>query len=282
MIDYDARRSSLYTPALRPTLFSSPTATITPWVCAEISRLVYAPFERDSAQLQRLSAELETGGFALLHTFNDTDTSTQAIAVRHSGTGQLVIAFRGTEQDGADYATLAQVWQVKWQENARVHTGFCKAFNAIWPKITTALDTPALSVAIFTGHSLGGALAHLAVSHLQSSLAQLITIGSPAVGNDAFVASLSMLTPQRYVNCCDLVTRLPKDWLGFAPAGAAHYIDRAGQLHPPQSPLSARAIEQDQAQARSDYTSTYFLQPGTVKLRDLADHAPINYVRALV
>ena len=282
MIDYDAQSSSLYTPALRPTVFSSPAASAAPWVCAEISRLVYAPFERDSAQLQRLSGALVTGGFTLMHTFNDADTSTQAIAVRHTVTGQLVIAFRGTEQDGTDYATLAQVWRVKWQDSALVHTGFCKAFNAIWPKITAALGIPALSVAIFTGHSLGGALAHLAVSHLQSPLAQLITIGSPAVGNDAFVASLSMLTPQRYVNCCDLVTRLPKDWLGFAPAGAAHYIDRAGQLHTPQSALSAQAIALDQAQARSDYTRTFFLQSGTAKLRDLADHAPINYVRALM
>ncbi len=281
MIDYDPQRTSLYSPALRPTVFSSPVPlSVLPWMCAEMSRLVYAPFEKDPTQLQRLSSELRSADFTLLHTFNHDGT--QAMAVRHGATDQLVVVFRGTEPDLADFATDLNGWSTPWPQGGDVHAGFCKALDAVWPQMTVALGRSALELAIFAGHSLGAALAQLAASRVQSSLAQLITIGSPAAGDDAFVATLAQLTQLHFVNCCDVVTRLPPDFLGFAHAGPVHYIDRSGQVHTPAHPLAKEDIATDQNTARVEYNQHYAWQLGTVILRDLADHSPINYVRALM
>ena len=48
----------------------------------------------------------------------------------------------------------------------------------------------------------------------------------------------------------------------------------------PHTPLPA--IKADQHQARVKYLREHFPKSGTVPVRDLADHAPINYVSALM
>lgn len=66
---------------------------------------------------------------------------------------------------------------------------------------------------LLTGHSLGAALATLAAT-LELS-AELITIGSPRVGNDEFVQLRATRAVKRFVNCADIVTRVPpKSLLG--------------------------------------------------------------------
>ena len=46
--------------------------------------------------------------------------------------------------------------------------------------------------------------------------------------------------------------------------------------------LDATDIATDRANARREYLAKYAARPGNVLVRELADHAPINYVRALV
>lgn len=57
------------------------------------------------------------------------------------------------------------------------------------------------------------------------------------------------------------------------------YIDRHGVLRPDITPTE---IETDRAAARSEYLKRDTWVSGHVLLRDLADHAPINYVRAFI
>lgn len=280
MMDYDAQRSSLYTPALRPTVFTLPVAHVEAWMCAEISRLVYTPFEQHAEELRRLASELDNAGFKLLQAFDHDGT--QAISLEHVDTNQLIIAFRGTEPDFGDIETDTRVWRKPWPQGGQVHAGFCNAFESIWPHITAEHNAMALDLAIYTGHSLGGALAHLATSRVGSALAQLVTIGSPAVGDADFATTLAQDTQLRYVNCCDLVPRLPPAWAGYTHASPALYIDRHGQLHLPEHALPAEAQNADHSAARTDYTQRMAWHAGTLLLRDMADHSPINYVRALV
>jgi hypothetical protein len=81
------------------------------------------------------------------------------------------------------------------------------------------------------------------------------------------------------VNCADIVTRVPpKGLLGYQHLPQEIYIDRHGQI---QSAISDSEKSQDASAARRHYIATETWRPGTVALRDLADHSPINYVYAI-
>jgi hypothetical protein len=97
-----------------------------------------------------------------------------------------------------------------------VHHGFQQALNQVWDQTKGLLDSyrSAHSTAeiCFTGHSLGAALATLAVSRFAGRNASLYTIGSPRVGNAAFcgrVHDRATLGAFRFVDNNDLVTHVP-------------------------------------------------------------------------
>jgi hypothetical protein len=56
------------------------------------------------------------------------------------------------------------------------------------------------------------------------------------------------------------------------------YITRSGMLDPGIDPAG---VASDRSGARSGYLFDYAWKIGNVLLRDLADHAPINYVRGV-
>jgi hypothetical protein len=108
----------------------------------------------------------------------------------------------------------------------------------------------------------------------------LYTFGSPRVGDQAFVNTVKTIgTLRRYVDCCDIVTRIPPEPLFYEHVGSPLYIDCRGDLI--EAP-SADVILTDRVSAVADYLRRYAWRTGTVAVRDLADHAPINYVWALV
>jgi triacylglycerol lipase len=133
---------------------------------------------------------------------------------------------------------------------------------------------------LFTGHSLGAALAALAASLFGAANAgsALYTIGSPRVGNPEFAATLDALEVQRYVDCCDLVTRVPPPEMGYTHVAKPNYVDRNGLITvDPSDSFTAS----DRAAAEIDYLLRYAWRIGNVGVRDLADHTPVNYVWAV-
>lgn len=66
--------------------------------------------------------------------------------------------------------------------------------------------------------------------------------------------------------------------MGYAHLGPARYIDRNGLL---DLNSSETVIDKDRVAAEGDYVLKYGWKPGNVGVRDLADHAPINYVWAV-
>ena len=105
----------------------------------------------------------------------------------------------------------------------------------------------------------------------------LITFGSPRVGNSEFCASLDGVDVQRFVDCCDIVTRVPPELKLYEHVGRLHYIDAAGKIT--ENP-DADEIHDDRMSARESYVMKYTFGRGNVAVRDLADHAPVNYVSA--
>ena len=130
---------------------------------------------------------------------------------------------------------------------------------------------------LLTGHSLGAALATLTASRMP--LSHLYTFGSCRVGDASFAEAMRTISHTRFVDCCDLVTRVPPEEFGYVHVGSLRYIDRNGQLL--ESP-SEEAIKADRLKAAAWYLVRHSFLLGTVFTRDLADHAPINYVSGVM
>src|SRR6185295_1980403 len=108
---------------------------------------------------------------------------------------------------------------------------------------------------------------------------RLITFGCPRVGDHKFAATIVNENTVRYVGCCDIVCNVPPAGAWYADAGSMRYIDRRGVVG---ATLDVTDIAADRANARREYLAKYAARPGNVLVRELADHAPINYVRALM
>lgn len=266
-IPYDASRAALYNPGAAATLLRAGPCS-DELLCAEASRLVYKRFETSPAAAREIRHALRLVGLSQVDFF-DCDGS-QALAAANSS--RALISFRGTSQGIDDFITDLKTWPKGWPLAGRVHAGFGDAFQRLRAVLTDWLSGRTRDCLI-TGHSLGGALATLAASWFQPK--RLITFGTPRVGDVEFAATLVSVEWLRYANCCDLVTRVPPELLGFCHRGRLCYIDRHGAIHinPP-----ADLTKEDNRIARSEYLRQQALRPGTVKLRDLADHAPANYI----
>lgn len=148
------------------------------------------------------------------------ETDTQAL-VEKQPDGSYAIIFPGTASL-RDMLTDARVKKTEWHAG-NVHEGFHAAYDSVREKIEALL--PADARLVIAGHSLGGALASLAAHDLGLEsfykVEQVITFGSPRVGNGLFARSyddrLSSRT-FRLVNDGDPVPHLP--WV----CGSYHHV----------------------------------------------------------
>jgi hypothetical protein len=96
------------------------------------------------------------------------------------------------------------------------------------------------------------------------------------------VATLTGINSRRFVDCCDIVTRVPPEFLSpkikYAHHGVPYYIDRHRLIT--ENPDEV-FIGQDRLTAAAEYLFEYAWRIGNVGVRELADHAPINYVTAV-
>jgi hypothetical protein len=103
-------------------------------------------------------------------------------------------------------------------------------------------------------------------------------LGSPRVGDATFVATVAASNVLRMVDCCDVVTDLPPPVGGYTHLATCTYVTRDAAIL--EDPAQA-VIDADRQPARLEYLDTYAWRTGAVLVRDMADHAPINYARAV-
>lgn len=280
-INYDPTRQSLYHPELRPTVFIKPDRPNPTALAVEAARLAYLRFEDDNAQRDRLNQALAQVGFGSARHFIHEPSNGAGFGSVDTD-GFALLAFRGTQADHVvDLLTDANIVQQPWSLGpGNVHAGFARSALGLWPEIEKWLRDAVApkKTLLICGHSLGAALATLLA--LPSGAQHLITIGSPRVGDAHFCAALTSadhLNITRIVDCCDGVTQVPPQSLNYQHAGSTTYIDRSGLVtaHPVQ-----QTMDDDRDKARAAYLARYALIPDNVGIRELADHSPINYVRA--
>jgi hypothetical protein len=280
-IPYSAEKDDLYYPAKHAAFFPNGRPQSGAALCVELARLAYCrqdiSFAFDQDRIRKTLGRIQFTDCKFFETATHPDGGGSHALLALDGKNKLaVLAFRGTDKDDPtdlsdDFDALPQPWPA----GGSVHSGFAKALLDVWQGIDAALQLFGDYELLFTGHSLGAAMATLA-SSLRAPRS-LITIGSPRVGDQAFVDRLKGLDNHRYVDCCDIVARLPPEVLEYAHIpGKLFYIDRNRAVR--QLDRKDPVIGQDQNKAEEDYLENYAWRIGDVALRALADHAPVNYV----
>ena len=164
-------------------------------------------------------------------TFYDRDGSQ---AYRFRNETDCVIACRGTEpSEWNDIQADANASSVLAETAGRVHRGFKREVDDLWPMLETALMSNVQPL-WFCGHSLGGAMATICagrcfLSHIESVPDQLYSYGSPRVGDKRYINYVT-LDHYRYVNNNDIVTRVPPAWMGYRHCGSEVYLDHSGRI----------------------------------------------------
>lgn len=201
----------------------------TAWVMACMSQLAYEPFEKEDdnhVSLGLFISKLDSGGFKLVDTFSVSGT--QAFLAHNNR--YAVLAFRGTS-DWADVQTDIRAGRVAADGVGKIHSGFFNAYGLVSERISKRLEEVKFLPLYITGHSLGGALATVALRYLEKveglkdQIAACYTFGSPRVGNADFEHDIRSPV-YRVVNFTDIVTFLPLFTMGFIHVGDVRYLDR--------------------------------------------------------
>lgn len=279
-IMYSARRKDLVTPFNEEAVFFPNGCPATDEaLCVELSRLAYGQFETSDHDKQRILAALTRIGLETTAFFSVSSgylVDTQGFLTTTTDKRLSILAFRGTQAGNlADLRTDADFQLTSWREGGKVHRGFAHALLAVWPQLVPFLRRIEGRL-LFTGHSLGGALATLAASKHPPTA--LYTFGASRTGNKEFTQTLAAVDVQRYVDCCDLITQVPPTLFGYRHTGTLQYIDRHGAR---TTNPSRDSIHADRVRARAVYRRMYAWQSGTVEVRGLADHALINYISGI-
>jgi hypothetical protein len=250
---------------------------INAWWLAEASTLAYADEEFAKSRFK-------TAGMTAVKFFDKQ--STQCYVANNERFA--IVAFRGSEiwkkretfdldKILADLRADVDIRLVDWPQGGKVHRGFKEALDEVWPELRPyigKLHRRGCSIWI-TGHSLGGALATLSGS-LLDSVQGVYTYGSPWVGNEDFRANIKIKI-YRVVNAADIVSRMPT--LGvFVHVGEPKFLDRDGIL---RDKLVDDELPPNQPRAET-YGQGSSASPGTGAFKGyipapFRDHVPLLY-----
>jgi len=196
---------------------------------AKLSSISYYNVDEATSQAKKL-------GFTTIE-FYDKDG---AQAYRFMNKEDLVIACRGTQPTQFnDIKADLRAIPVMAETVSRVHKGFKKEVDDIWPMVQEDLNRKVNSnkKLWFCGHSLGAAMATIMASRCKhdnnlNNPIELYTYGSPRVGWRGYVNSLDV-DHHRWVNNNDIVTRVPLWIMGYRHHGEEHYMNAYGNVRNP-------------------------------------------------
>ena len=160
----------------------------------------------------------------------DKDHDAQCYVTR-TERDDVLVAFRGTSssRDMCIDAKIRRVQADYLPEGAWIHRGFELQYRGLRERISQHMkDLDVGQRFIFTGHSLGGALATIA--SLEFALAYpdrdvvCVTFGSPRVGNKTFKEHFDRMVDlsYRFVNERDIVPHAPTRWRFSHVRGVVH------------------------------------------------------------
>lgn len=223
---------------------------------------------------EQASAEFWAWGLSTCKYFDNKETQ----AYIAGNNDLLLLAFRGTEGNVRDWMADLDI-DLVGGPGGKVHEGFLTALSCVWRDIWAYISKERSSRALWvTGHSLGAALATLAVAKLRLEKDEpvngLYTFGQPRTGDREFAKNFDADFERqafRYVNNNDIVSRVPFRAMGYSHVGTFRYFDENGTQ---REDISWWDKVVDRMQGRIED----LLEPGTDGLKD---HFMANYVACL-
>lgn len=194
---------------------------------------------------------------------------------------QAVLAFRGTEpNDWVDLFNNLNLLPATESGEAKVHEGFQKALNEVWPQVEAKL--PQNLPLLICGHSLGGALALLSGAKLSARTPRVYTYGAPRVGNREWGLRLLAATNNqvvRNVNEEDIIASVPARRLGYVHAPAKVTRLREGSVGEDSEDQGVSAMELAAAITELALWAAHRDLSKPVNQPRLAAHSPTHYLR---
>lgn len=218
-----------------PKFFRNDTLYSSLW----LSNVAYCPPETYLTHVYSGPSE----GFVPTHTFTDEGTDTQGYVGYIESQKTIFVVFRGSMSIRNWISDMDSILtSYNTCDLCFVHHGFFTAYNTVAAQVHEAVkDLHSLHAnfnIVFTGHSLGGALATLAsIDILQTSKnvlnpsVYLSTFGSPRVGNELFakfVAATLPMSSVRYTHLSDPVPHLPTRDQSYIHFPTEWYEDASG------------------------------------------------------
>lgn len=208
-------------------------------LCARLTELTYESF--DSEEFIRGVSALD---LKHVRTFDRAGVEAMCAVLPN---GDVMVCFPGTN-DGADWMANLSTKKIRHQylrapAGCMVHVGFHRTYCVVEHDVLSYImkyrESPANRI-VFTGHSLGGAMATQAAFSWDDVVVRaVVTFGCPRVGNKAFVEffnSRHHAHTLRFTNNNDVVPRAPFKWMGYAHVWNQVHFDRRGNLNYPYRP----------------------------------------------
>jgi len=199
-----------------------------------------------------------------------------AQSFRFENDTDCVISCRGTQPtQWNDLKADLRAWPVISETVSRVHKGFKKEVDDLWPLVKEdIIHLDSSKTLWFCGHSLGAAMATIMASRclFDKTLTdpeELYTYGSPKVGWPKYTKTLGV-KHHRWVNNNDIVTRVPLAVMGYRHHGEEHYLNAYGKLRTPTK-----------WQRVKDRWRGFKMGLKTGKIDNFSDHSMAQYVSYL-
>lgn len=209
-------------------------------------------------------------GFEHYEFFDRDGAQAYILANQHD----CVVVCRGTEpNEWNDIKADANAVAVVAETAGKVHRGFKKEVDDLWPRLEQALKENQKPL-WFSGHSLGGAMATICagrckLAEIPSNPKGLFTFGSPRVGNNRYI-NFVQLPHYRWVNNNDIVARVPPAWMGYKHSGRELYFNAFGKLRKYTAWRRFR-----------DRWYGFFLTLRKWKIDHLSDHSMNSYIEGI-
>ena len=258
--------------------------SINAWWLADSAMLAYS--DRDVIKFW-----CEKAGFREFHWFNGASTQCFVAATEQ----YVFVVFRGTQAPGKrqslrdvaiDWSVNFEMSLVEFPKRGRIHSGFWQALDEVWnnphagsegsliQKLEALRERLPRATFWFTGHSLGAALATVAICRFDHKEANLYTYASPLVGDREFQRSFNF-PAWRFVNDTDIITRAPRfgfyspvEWPfagRYHPVGELKFIDVHGYIGTTEVP------------SKPIHIFTYLRAKLRRTRERFANHAPLRY-----
>ena len=175
-------------------------------------------------------------GFDKFQWFENPKEGTQAFLAGNKDI--VILIFRGTDSI-MDWTTNIKIKLVPSPSNiGKVHFGFNKALDSVWDELSATIVQWDVSNRFWvSGHSLGGALATLAVDRFIDNgvLVQgMYTFGQPMVGNKDFKDNFDSKMDGRsfrFVDDEDIVPKIITTLMGYRHIEKEYFFDNAGKFY---------------------------------------------------